>query len=125
MNRLAVAAAAPSLLAASPAMSRDCSGSITTGGTAQNAIATPSGMQQTNGFSICNIDPSAGSSEPLWIDASGTATVGTGSIPLSAPTATTYAASNNCYSTPTSFASKTALSVLAATTSHEWSCWTW
>ena len=100
----------------------NCSGTITSGGTAQNAFAAQTTL---HGFVIKNIDASAGSGEPLWISFTGTATADTaGSYPLAAPTATTFA-SGESFSAPVGFALNHALSVVAATTGHKWSCTLW
>jgi len=107
------------------AIAADCSGTIATGGTAQNAITAPVGYGRINGFTVCNVDAAAGSGEPLWINPNGTATAGIGSIPLSAPTTTTFAATNNCYTTNDTFTSQNGLSVLAATSTHKFTCWRW
>jgi hypothetical protein len=99
-----------------------CSGTITTGGTAQNAITAQTTL---HGFTIANIDPSAGSGEPLWISFTTTAAAsGTDSWPLPAPTATTFAAVGS-YTTPPGFGSNHAVSIIAATTGHKFSCVWW
>lgn len=96
----------------------DCSGAITTGGTAQNAFAATPNL---HGFIIANID----TSEPLWISFTGTAAASaSGSFPLSTATATTFV-STGSFSAPIGFGINTALSVVAATTSHKWSCVKW
>jgi hypothetical protein len=113
-------------LASSQALAANCSGSIATGGTAVAAIATPAGGQRINGFVVCNVDAATGSGEPLWWSITGTTVAAaTGSFPLSAPTATSYAASNNCFETPSSFSMQGSLSVVAATAPHKWSCFWW
>jgi hypothetical protein len=100
----------------------DCSGTITSGGTAQNAFAATATI---HGFTIANIDASAGSGEPLWISFTGTAVAAaTASYPLAAPTATTFAGLSS-YSSPIGFGMNTALSVIAATTGHKFSCTRW
>jgi hypothetical protein len=99
-----------------------CSGTITTGGTAQNAITAQSTL---HGFTIANIDPTTGSGEPLWISFTTTAAAsGTDSWPLPSPTATTFAAMGT-YTTPPGFGSNHAVSIIAATTGHKFSCVWW
>lgn len=96
----------------------DCSGSITTGGTAQNALAAQTTL---HGLTIMNID----TTEPLWISFTTTAAASTaGSFPLQAATATTFA-SPGSFTTPNGFGTNHALSVIAATTGHKWSCTWW
>ena len=71
----------------------DCSGTITAGGTAQPLIT---GFPGLHGFQVMNIDATTGSGEPLWIAFNGTAVAGaSGSYPLVAPTATTFAGAGN------------------------------
>src|ERR1700722_7734918 len=97
----------------------NCSGTITTGGTAQNAFAATATI---HGFTIANIDSTAGSGEPLWISFTTTAAPSTaGSYPLSAPAATTFTGLSS-YSSPLGFGMNTALSVIGATTGHKFSC---
>ena len=94
----------------------DCSGTITTGGTAQNAFAA---ARTRHGFQITNID----TSEPMWISFTGTATANTqGSYPLAAATVTTFVGAGAYYS---SVGFNTALSIIAATTGHKFSCTVW
>lgn len=96
----------------------DCSGTVTTGGTAQNAFAASS---TRHGFTIVNLD----TTEPMWISFTGTATANTvGSYPIQAATATTFAGAGS-YTSPIGFGMSTALSVVAATTGHKWSCTWW
>lgn len=100
----------------------DCSGTITTGATAQNAFTAQTLL---HGFTIANIDSSAGSGEPLWISFTTTAAASTAaSYPLSAPTVTTFAGLSS-FSTPPGFGLNHALSVIAATTGHKFSCTWW
>lgn len=95
----------------------NCSGTITTGGTAQNAFTAQTTL---HGFTIVNID----TTEPLWISFTTTAAATTvASYPLQAATATTFA-SPGSFTAPQGFGINTALSVVAATTGHKWSC-TW
>jgi hypothetical protein len=96
----------------------DCSGAITTGGTAQNAFSAGA---TKHGFTIVNID----TSEPLWISFTTTAAASTAaSYPLQAATATTFA-SPGSFTTPMGFGINTALSVIAVTTGHKFSCTWW
>ena len=100
----------------------DCSGTITAGGTAQNAIAASSTI---HGFVIGNIDASAGSGEPVWFSMTGTAAAATAaSYPLSAPTATSFAGFTS-FTTPYGLGINHAVSVIAATTGHKFSCTYW
>jgi hypothetical protein len=100
----------------------DCSGSITTGGTAQNAFAAQTSL---HGFTIANTDPSSGSGEPLWISFTTTAAAATaGSYPLAAPATTTYAGMGS-FSSPPGMGTGHGLSVEAATTGHKYSCTWW
>ena len=97
---------------------RDCSGSIATGGTAQNAFSAQGTLR---GFIITNID----TSEVMWISFTGTAAAGTaGSFPLPPATATTFAGVAS-FTSPTSFRTNGAVSVVAATTGHKFSCVRW
>lgn len=96
----------------------DCSGAITSGGVAQNAHAA---QQLLRGMTIANID----TSEVLWFSFTGVAVAGAvGSYPLAPATATTFA-SLSSYTTPLGFGYNTALSVIAATTAHKFSCTRW
>ena len=99
----------------------DCSGTVTTGGTAQSPISASATI---HGFTIANVDASAGSGEPLWISFTGTASAANGSYPLAPPAATTFAA-NGSYTTPVGFGTNHAVSIFAATTGHKFSCTTW
>jgi len=109
------------LILASPAFAVnltpvDCSGTITTGGTAQNAFGTSTGRA---GFQIANID----TTEVMWISFTGTAAAaGLGSFPLAPATATTFAQLSSYYS---AIGFSTALSVVAATTGHKFTCTRW
>lgn len=98
----------------------DCSGTITSGGTAQTLIAANTGVA---GFVIMNTDASAGSGEPLWISFTGTAAANTtGSYPLAAPTATTFASPSSFYS---GVGYSRAITIIGATTGHKFSCTRW
>ena len=94
----------------------DCSGTLTLGGTAQNAHAANAAVR---GMQIQNLD----TTEVLWISVTTTAAASTAqSYALSAATSTTQGGS---YNTPLGFGYNTALSVVAATTGHKWSCTRW
>lgn len=96
----------------------DCSGSITTGGTAQTALAAQTTL---HGFTIANID----TSEVLWFSTTGTAAASTaGSYPLAPATATTFAGLSS-FTAPPGFGTNHALSAIATTTGHKWSCTWW
>lgn len=100
----------------------DCSIALTLGGTAQNIIAAGNSL---HGFTIANIDTSAGSGEPVWMSFTTTAVASTiASYPLAAPTATTFAGLNS-YTTPLGFGTNANVSVVAATTGHKISCTKW
>ena len=116
----------PFALLVSPAMAQqrsstdvvpiDCSGSITSGTTTQNALAASHGRQ---GFHIQNLD----TTEPLWMNLNTTAAANTsGSYALAAATATTLQNGGSYYST---FGFNKAVSVVAATTGHKFSCTQW
>jgi hypothetical protein len=96
----------------------DCSGTVTAGGTAQNAFTAQTTL---HGFTIVNID----TTEPLWISFTTTAAAsGAGSYPLQAATATTFAGPGS-FTAPLGFGLNHALSVIAATTAHKFSCTWW
>lgn len=96
----------------------DCSGSIATGGTAQNAFGAQSAL---HGFTIANID----TSEVLWFSMTGTATASTaGSYPLAPATATTFVGLAS-FTTPPGLGTDHAVSVVATTTTHKFSCTWW
>lgn len=100
----------------------NCSGTITAGGTAQNAFTAHATI---HGFTLTNIDASAGSGEPLWYSLTTTAAAATAaSYPLPAPATTTFAGAGS-FTTPTGFAINSAVSVVAATTGHKFSCTYW
>lgn len=102
--------------------STDCSGTIASGSVAQSAITAQTTL---HGFTIANIDASAGSGEPLWISFTTTAAASTvASYPLAAPTATTFAGLNS-FTTPLGFGTNHAVSVIGATTGHKFSCTFW
>ena len=90
----------------------DCSGTVTTGGTAQNAFAAGA---TKHGFFIMNL-----SSDPMWINFTGAAVVGgSGSFLLPAGSSTIAGGS---FTAPPGFGMNTALSVIAATTSDAFTC---
>jgi hypothetical protein len=96
----------------------DCSGTVTTGGTAQNAFTAQTTL---HGFTIVNID----TTEVLWISFTTTAAAsGSGSYPLQAATATTFAGAGS-FTAPPGFGLNHALSVIATTTSHKFTCTWW
>lgn len=100
----------------------DCSGTIAAGGVAQNAFGAQVAL---HGFTIANIDTTAGSGEPLWISFTTTAAASTaGSYPLAAPTTTTFAFLSS-FTAPPGFGSNHAVSVIAVTTGHKYSCTYW
>ena len=99
----------------------DCSGTITSGTTPQNAFTAQTTL---HGFAIANVDASAGSGEPLWISFTGTAAAANGSYPLAAPTATTFVGLSS-FTSPPGMETNHAVSVLAATTGHKFSCTWW
>lgn len=96
----------------------DCSGTIATGGTAQNAFTANSGR---HGFTIANID----TTEVLWISFTGTAAAsGTGSYPLGPADATVFT-NLSSFTSPPGMGINTALSVIGATTAHKFTCTVW
>jgi len=96
----------------------DCSGTVTSGGTAQNAFTAAA---TRHGFTIANID----TSEVMWVSFTTTAAAnGTASYPLAPATATTFAGLSS-FTSPIGMGINTALSVIAATTSHKFSCTVW
>jgi len=96
----------------------DCSGTIAAGGTAQNAFTASASR---HGFTISNID----TTEPLWMSFTTTAAAsGTGSYPIAQADATTFA-NLVSFTSPPGMGINTALSVIAATTSHKYSCTVW
>jgi hypothetical protein len=96
----------------------DCSGTVTTGGTAVNAFTAQASL---HGFTIFNTN----TTEVMWISFTTTAAAATaGSYPLPAPTATTYAGGGS-YTSPPGQGTNHALSVVAATSGHTFSCTWW
>lgn len=95
-----------------------CGGTVTSGGTAVNAFTAQSML---HGFTITNID----TSEVLWISFTTTALASdVGSYPLAPATATTFAGLSS-FTAPPGFGMNTALSVVAATNGHKFSCTRW
>ncbi len=96
----------------------DCSGTIASGTVAQNAFTAAA---TRHGFTIANID----TTETLWISFTTTAAAsGTGSYPLGPADATTFSTLSS-FTSPVGMGINTALSVVAATTSHKFSCTVW
>lgn len=89
----------------------DCSGTIQTAGAAQQAFgASPN----RHGFIIQNID----TTEVMWISMSGIASPGgLGSFYLQA--------TNGSFTAPTGMGINTALSIVAATAGHKFTCTVW
>jgi hypothetical protein len=89
-----------------------------------NAVTTTVPVSGTVTASIAqptNID----TAEVMWINFTGTAAAsGTASYPLAPATATTFVGLNS-FASPQGFAINTALSVVAATTAHKFSCTVW
>jgi hypothetical protein len=99
-----------------------CDGTITTGGTAQVAIAAQTTL---HGFTIDNTDAASGSGEPLWVSFTTTAAASaTGSHPLSAPTALTFAGMGS-FTSPSGMGTNHAVSIVGATTGHKYGCFWW
>jgi hypothetical protein len=95
-----------------------CSATVVTGGTAVNAFTAQTTL---HGFTIANID----TTEVMWISFTGTAVAsGTDSYPLPAATATTFAGFGS-FTSPPGFGLNHALSVVAATNGHKFSCTWW
>jgi hypothetical protein len=100
----------------------NCSGTITTGGTAQNAFTAQTTL---HGFTIANIDATTNSGEVLWMSFTTTAAPATtASYPLPSPAATTYTGMGS-YTTPPGYGANHAVSIIAATTGHQYSCTWW
>lgn len=96
----------------------DCSGTVATGGTAVNAFTAQTKLR---GFTIVNTN----TSEVMWISFTTTAAASTaGSYPIPAPTATTFAGGGS-FTTPPGMGTNHALSVVAATNGHSFSCTWW
>lgn len=119
--RAFAAAAALAALAVTPVAAQsvtpiDCSGSIIAGGTAQNAFANQGALR---GFMIANVD----ATEALWLSITGTAAANAaGSIFLSAADGTKLP---TLFIAPPGLNTNKALSVVAATTGHKFTCVRW
>lgn len=96
----------------------DCSGTITSGATAQNAFTAQTTL---HGFTIVNIDTSA--AEVMWISFTTTAAANTAQSYMLNPASAT--AAGGSFSSPLGFGLNHALSVIAATTGHKFSCTWW
>jgi hypothetical protein len=96
----------------------DCSATVVTGNSAVNAFTAQTTL---HGFTIANID----TTEVMWISFTTTASAsGTGSYPLPAATATTFAGFGS-FTAPPGFGLNHALSVVAATNGHKFTCTWW
>lgn len=114
---LLMATAAQAQQVASNVAPIDCSGAIVEGGTAQNAHAAQPNL---HGVVVANVD----TTEVMWISFTGTAAASAaGSFPLAPATATTFAGLSAF--SPAGLGYNTALSVVAATTGHKFSCMRW
>lgn len=94
----------------------DCSGSIASGAVAQNAFTAQAALR---GYLIMNIDTTEG----MWISFTTTAAASTTGSYFLGPASTT--SSGGSFSSPLGYGQNTALSVVAATTSHKFSCTRW
>lgn len=93
----------------------NCSGTITAGGTAQNAFTAGA---TKHGFTIQNL-----STEDMWVSFTTTAVANTVASYMLNPSASGVAGGS--YSTPFGFGMNTALSVVGATTGNKFSCTWW
>jgi hypothetical protein len=108
----------PTTNGASNVTATDCSGTVATGGTAVNAFTAQTTL---HGFTIFNTN----TSEVMWISFTTTAAASTaGSYPIPAATATTFAGGGS-FTSPPGFGLNHALSVVAATSAHSFSCTWW
>jgi hypothetical protein len=99
----------------------NCSGTITTGGNAQNAFTAQTTL---HGFTVANID-TGHNDEVLWVSFTTTAAaLSAASYPLPAPTATSFAGFGS-FTSPTGFGTNVALSIIGATSGHIFSCTWW
>lgn len=94
----------------------DCSGTITSGGTAQNLFSATNNLR---GFFIMNLD----TTNMLCIAFNGTAVCGNSGTYNLAPGSTTSAGGS--FSSPLGFGTNIAPSIVAATTGHKYSCTKW
>lgn len=102
----------------------DCSGTITSGGTAQSLITAAATI---HGFTVSNVDSTH--NEPLWISFTGTAAAYAGSgtptsTALPAPAVTTFSGQGT-YTTPYGFGTNHAVSIVGGTTGHGFTCTFW
>lgn len=96
----------------------DCSSTITAGNSAQNAITASSTIR---GFMLMNLDVT----EPMWVSFTGTAAAAsTASYVLQAGASSTFAGAGSFVS-PVGMGTSSAVSVVAATTGHKFSCTRW
>lgn len=108
----------PTTNGASNVTATDCSGTVATGGSAVNAFTAQTTL---HGFTIFNTN----TSEVMWISFTTTAAASTaGSYPIPAATATTFAGGGS-FTSPPGFGLNHALSVVAATSAHSFSCTWW
>jgi hypothetical protein len=108
----------PTTNGASNVTATDCSGTVATGGTAVNAFTAQTTL---HGFTIFNTN----TAEVMWISFTTTAAASTaGSYPIPAATATTFAGGGS-FTSPPGFGLNHALSVVAATSAHSFSCTWW
>jgi hypothetical protein len=96
----------------------NCSGTVTTAATAVTPI--PAGTPY-KGFLLANLN----TTEALWWAPAATAVAATaGSLPLAAPTATTFVDAG-MFVSPPNFGTNIAISIVAATAGHAFSCYWW
>ena len=93
-----------------------CGGTISTGGTAQNAFTAQTTLQ---GFVLMNL-----SIDPMWMSFTGTAAIGGANDSFLLP-AGSSTISGGSFAAPGGFGTNHALSVIAATTSDAYSCVWW
>lgn len=100
----------------------DCSVTLTTGGTAQNAFNAAATI---HGFRLQNWD-TGHNNEDIWFSTTTTAAATTnGSYRIAASPAANTTVQSSTYITPNGEGINTALSVVAATTGHKISCTYW
>lgn len=99
----------------------DCSGTIGTGDTAQNAIAAQTTL---HGFTLANIDASSGSGEDLWFSFTGTAAAATAGSYALVPIGGTITGPYT-WTSPPGFGTGHAVSIVGHTTGHKYSCTWW
>ena len=93
-----------------------CGGTISTGGTAQNAFTAQTTLQ---GFVLMNL-----SADPMWMSFTGTAAIGGANDSFLLPAGSSTVAGGS-FAAPGGFGTNHALSVIAATTSDAYSCVWW